>query len=71
MGFLCSVDPHSVRGLPTVAMLAAIWGKKLNMLFFCNGGNMYTVWCRKTNTSFFTGTVLSFGNGGHVGGHFG
>ena len=27
--------------------------KKLHILFFCNKGNVYNIWCRKTNISFW------------------
>ena len=45
------------------------FGKKLHILIFCNEGNVYKTWGRKTNISFFTG--WAFGNGGHIGSHFG
>ena len=29
------------------------FGGKLHMLFFCNGGYVYKIWCRMTNISFW------------------
>ena len=39
--------------------LAANLGKKLHVLFFCNEGNVYKIWCRKTNISFSQGKPLA------------
>ena len=39
-------------------ILAAIFGKKLHILFFGNEGNVYTIWCRMTNISFSQGRPL-------------